>query len=85
MSEDEVLRYVKLDSEELRRIVAQENPPRAALRAASVLEFMEAYHLSDRKNALKQFGVLRRAQALLLGLEGEEYETFTDGFPEETE
>ena len=80
MDDSEIVRYMKMSSDELTSLLAEENPPVEAVRAAAVLDFMEAFHLRDTSDGLQQFIRLRKAQARQLGLEGEEIERFMDGF-----
>ena len=85
MDESEIVRYMEMDSDELAQLLAGEDPPFDAVRAAAVLDFMRAYHLRDTRDGLQQFVRLRKAQAKLLGLGGAENERFMDGFPEPAE
>lgn len=85
MGSDQIMKYLDMADEELRRILGDENPPVRALQAAAVLDFMQAYHLTDRRDALEQFSKLRRAQADLLSLTGEQKRRFLEGLPGEDE
>ncbi len=80
MGADAILECMQMDAGELDSILAGEDPPLAAIRAAAVLDFMEALHLTDCKDALRQFVRFRRSQAESLGLRGDEIERFMDGF-----
>lgn len=75
-----ILDCMRMDREELGSILAGEDPPLAAVQAAAVLDFMEAFHLTDEKDGLAQFVRFRRSQAENLGLTGKELELFMDGF-----
>lgn len=85
MSEVAILEHMRMDAEERDAILAEDDPPLAAVQAAAVLDFMEAFHLTDEKDALRQFVRFRRSQAEALGLRDEEVETFLDGYCEEGE
>ncbi len=79
MDADGILRYLEMQDHELRRILGGSRPPLEALLASAVLDFMQAYHLSDRRDAIRQFTTLRAAQADLLALSQEERARFLDG------
>ena len=85
MGSEQIMKYLDMADEELRKILGDENPPVQALQAAAVLDFMHAYHLTDRRDALEQFTKLRKAQADLLSLEGEKKWRFLKGLPGEDE
>jgi hypothetical protein len=85
MGEADIIRYMRMERAELDGILSDEEPPLDAVRAASVLQFMEDYHLHERSDALKQFIRLRRSQADMLGLAGEERVRFMEGFEEQGE
>ncbi len=82
MARPEILRYMRMDQEGLKAVLGLEPPPMDALRAAAILEFMNAYHLTDPEDGLGQYLKLREAQADLLGLGSEERREFLDGFGE---
>jgi hypothetical protein len=83
MDEAEILKYIRMADEDLRRILAGEEPPPAAVWAAAVRTFMRDYHLKDGPDALQQFVRLRKAQGDLLGLDDNEREVFMEGFLDE--
>ena len=85
MGEADIIRYMRMDRAELDEILAKEDPPLDAVRAASVLQFMEDYHLHERSDALRQYVRLRRSQADTIGLSGEERVRFMEGFEEQGE
>jgi hypothetical protein len=80
MDDPAILECMRMDREELGSILAGENPPLAAVQAAAVLDFMQAFHLTDDRDGLEQFIRFRRSQAESLGLSGEELGLFMDGF-----
>ncbi len=80
MGDDAILECMQMEAAELRSILAADDPPMAAVRAAAVLAFMQDLHLTDCRDALRQFVRFRRSQAEALGLRGEEMERFMDGF-----
>jgi hypothetical protein len=79
MDEDAIMEYLGRDETDLRKVLAEDNPPFEALQAAAIADFMQAYHLTDRRDAVRQYAKLRRAQADLLALEGEERDRFMRG------
>jgi hypothetical protein len=80
MDDPAILECMRMDREDLGSILAGEDPPLAAVQAAAVLDFMDAFHLTDEKDGLAQFVRFRRSQAGSLGLSGEELDLFMDGF-----
>jgi hypothetical protein len=80
MVDPAILECMEMDPEELGSMLAAENPPLAAVQAAAVLEFMNAFHLTDRKDGIEQYVRFRKSQAESLGLKGEERKRFMDGF-----
>jgi len=80
MGDPAILECMRMDREELASLLAGEDPPLAAVQAAAVLDFMEAFHLTDEMDGLEQFIRFRRSQAESLGLGGEELDLFMDGF-----
>ena len=80
MDDSAILECMEMDAETLGSVLAGDDPSLAAVQAAAVLDFMEAFHLTDKKDALRQFVRFRRSQAESLGLRGEEIERFMNGF-----
>ena len=79
MDATEIVKYLEMEPAALDRLVLREDPPLPAVWARAVREFMEAYHLRDREDALRQFVRLRRFQADRLGLSGDDRDAFMGG------
>jgi hypothetical protein len=74
-----------MGAEQLQVFINRADPPAEAVQAAAIRDFMVAYHLTDSRDAIRQYSVLRRAQAEQLKLTVEERERFLGWLPTETE